>query len=35
LVRLAFSCLLLAGFGWYSDVIVPKLFPSLWPELCG
>ncbi len=35
LVRLAFSCLLLAGFGWYSDVIVPKLFPSLWPEPCG
>ncbi len=32
LARLAFSCLLLAGFGWYSGVIVPKLFPSLWPE---
>ncbi len=28
LARLAFSYLLLAGFGWYSGVIVPKLFPS-------
>ncbi len=28
LARLAFSCLLLAGFDWYSGVIVPKLFPS-------
>jgi hypothetical protein len=35
LARLAFSYLLLAGFGRYSGVIVPKLFPSLWPELCG
>ena len=35
LASLVFSCLLLAGFGWYSSVIVPKLFPSLWPEPCG
>ncbi len=30
MARLAFSYLLLAGFGWYSGVIVPKLFLDLW-----
>jgi hypothetical protein len=27
LIRLAFSYVVVAGFGWLSVVIVPKLFP--------